>query len=160
MVKVYIGLASNYKAKFYLATTIKTLQHYFSNIKVSTIYKSISIDGDGSVYFNCVVEIQTFLSIRKLKALLKKIEFLYGRDPIKKNCNIDLDILLYGNNFDESAAVLSSLPHKDILDRAYVLKPLSELAPNFIFPVLNKSILQIWYEKRSQLENLITKVDF
>jgi 7,8-dihydro-6-hydroxymethylpterin-pyrophosphokinase len=70
------------------------------------------------------------------------IESKLGR--IKKNTDryedriIDLDILFYGEEIIENEII--TIPHKEIPNRRFVLDPLNELTPDFIHPVLKKSI--------------------
>ena len=66
--------------------------------------------------------------------------------------NIDLDLLLYGNLVYQSKTL--TLPHPDMLNREFVLAPLAQIAPDFVHPVLGKTIQELWQalERKSMFE--------
>ncbi len=91
-------------------------------------------------FINMAVEAETGLSPEELLKLLKNIESAIGRKESERwgPRLIDIDILFY------DAAVLKTqeleIPHPGIAERDFVLKPLAEITPDKIHPVLNKSI--------------------
>jgi len=94
-------------------------------------------------FLNQVFAAQTRLAPLDLLAHIKHIETRLGRIPTFRNGPrlIDIDILFYG------AQILSlpglSLPHPRLQERAFMLIPLCDLAPDLIHPVLNLSIRQL-----------------
>lgn len=91
-------------------------------------------------FINMAVEVETGLSPQELLGLLKKIENEMGRiHTIKLGPRvIDLDILLYEDKkIDEDGL---KIPHPMMHQREFVLKPLSEIAPEKTHPVLLKKI--------------------
>lgn len=91
-------------------------------------------------FINMVVEIETGLEPEKLLGILKKIEQDAGRKPSKRwgPRVIDLDILLYEDLIVKSPEL--EIPHPGTSEREFILKPLSEIAPDKIHPLLKKSI--------------------
>jgi 2-amino-4-hydroxy-6-hydroxymethyldihydropteridine diphosphokinase len=98
---------------------------------------------------------------RSLLACLQSIEKEFGRGP-KKILNeprvMDLDLLAFGPETTVSPDLV--LPHPRALARRFVLQPWSEIAPDFIFPVRNKTVAELLRELAEQSPAGIVKVDF
>lgn len=102
-------------------------------------------------FINMAVEIMTGLAPEELLKLLKKIEIEIGRQPTTRwgPRIIDLDIVLYDDLVIKTPEL--EIPHPGISEREFVLRPLAEIAPDKIHPVLKKSIrgmLDSLFEKR------------
>lgn len=97
-------------------------------------------------FINLAIEIETALKPEDLLRLLKKIETETGRLPSSRwgPRAIDLDILLYDDLVMTTPEL--EVPHPGIAHREFVLRPLSELAPNLIHPVIRKSIKELLLE--------------
>ena len=97
-------------------------------------YRSAPIDSSGDDYINAVACIDTPLAAPALLAALHAIELAHGRERPYRNAprTLDLDILLYG----DQTIVMPSLhvPHPRMLERAFVLVPLLEIAPDVVIP--------------------------
>jgi 2-amino-4-hydroxy-6-hydroxymethyldihydropteridine diphosphokinase len=134
-ITAYIGLGANLgdpahavrRAIEQLATTpgVRLLQ-------ASRLYRSAPVDSSGPDYVNAVAEIATNLTAPSLLAALQAIELSAGRERPYVNAprTLDLDLLLYG-----SAGVASprlTLPHPRMWERAFVLLPLHEIAPDLV----------------------------
>ena len=83
---------------------------------------------------------------------MREIEFSYGRSVNAKKFSprtLDLDLLLFDDLITETPA---QLPRDEIDKNAFVLWPLSEIAPDLIHPTLNKSYQSLWqdYDKSRQ----------
>jgi len=83
-------------------------------------------------YINAVVQIETDLEAVALLKLLNRIESELGRVRTVKNAarTLDLDILIFGEERRDTDFL--TLPHPRMLDRAFVLLPLCEIAPDWI----------------------------
>lgn len=92
-------------------------------------------------YVNGVVEVDTPLAPSQLLSLLHHIEADFGRVRSAVNAArvLDLDLLAYGNRvMDGEEGVF--LPHPRMTDRAFVIRPLAEIAPAWRHPVTGKPI--------------------
>jgi 2-amino-4-hydroxy-6-hydroxymethyldihydropteridine diphosphokinase len=109
-------------------------------LKVSSFYRSPAWpDPSDPPYVNGVALVQTPLGPAALLAVLHTIESLFGRERTTPNASrtLDLDLIDYDGKVDAGPP---SLPHPRAADRAFVLKPLAELAPGWIHPVSGKSV--------------------
>ena len=105
--------------------------------KVSSFYLTAPLDTDagrearapGADYLNAVAEVQTGLEALELLRHLQRIESDAGRERTHRNAprELDLDLLLFGN--ERVASERLALPHPRMLQRAFVLVPLAEIAP-------------------------------
>lgn len=95
----------------------------------SRLYASAPIDSDGPDYVNAVVQVRTRLTAVQLLAQLQALEQEAGRIRPYPNAprTLDLDLLLYGDASIQSAGL--TVPHPRMWQRAFVLWPLTEIAP-------------------------------
>ena len=103
-------------------------------MKQSSLYQSAPVDAGGPDYINAVLEIRTTLAAPELLAQLQQIEQGAGRTRPYRNAprTLDLDLLLFG-----SASIASerlTVPHPRMQERAFVLLPLAEIAPQAVAP--------------------------
>ena len=92
---------------------------------------------------NYAVEIETDLNPQELLLLCHTIESKLGRErKIKYGPRIiDLDILLYNNDIIDTTEL--KIPHPEMHKRRFVLKPLSDIAPDVVHPVLKRAIVEL-----------------
>ena len=105
--------------------------------KTSNFYKTAPLEtlsghAPGGDYINAVVEVQTHLGAQVLLQHLQQIELAAGRNRPYVNAprTLDLDLLLYGN--DRIDLPQLSVPHPRMWQRAFVLVPLAEIAPDLV----------------------------
>lgn len=101
-------------------------------LKASSLYRTAPIDSSGPDYLNAVAEVSTTLIAPDLLAALLAIELAHGRERPYRNAprTLDLDLLLYGEGCIESPDL--NVPHPRMWERAFVLVPLSEVAPDLV----------------------------
>jgi dihydroneopterin aldolase/2-amino-4-hydroxy-6-hydroxymethyldihydropteridine diphosphokinase len=148
--KAYIGLGSNVGDKEkYLKEAISKLS-VEKNIKIIKQSSFITTKPWGYLeqedFLNGVVEIETMLEAEELMDLLLEIEEELDRKRIIKwgPRTIDLDIIMYDSKISSNEKVI--LPHPRMHEREFVLKPLNEIAPYLMHPVLNKRIFTLLEE--------------
>ena len=100
----------------------------------SSLYKTAPIDSSGDDYINAVVKVSCTLPAYYLLSLLQNIEQMAGRDRPYRNAprTLDLDLLLYGSAQIQSEKL--TIPHPRMHERAFVLLPLCEIAPDLVSP--------------------------
>lgn len=147
MNEVFIGLGSNIEPRGqHLERAMELLENH-DGIKIvnrSSIYETEPVDfTEQDKFLNMVIEIETSLSNLELLTYCQEIEVKLGRDreaqPFDKGPRtIDLDILLF-NNENRDLDILR-IPHPRMHERAFVLIPLHEIAPDRILPTSGKRI--------------------
>ena len=100
----------------------------------SSFYRTAPIDAIGPDFLNAVVHLDTRLAPHALLAALQRIEQAHGRERAYRNAprTLDLDLLLYGDHLIETPTL--TVPHPRLHERAFVLRPLAEIAPALIVP--------------------------
>ncbi len=153
MAEVFIGIGSSINRQQSIEKGLLSLQQQFGELRASAIYESEAIGFDGDNFYNLVVQLRTDLSVSELISCLKKIERDNGRpeNAIKfAPRTLDLDLLLYDQVIDLSI----DLPRQEITKNAFVLRPLAELAPELLHPVLGQSYLSLWQDYPQQKQKL------
>jgi len=149
MPEIYISIGSNINRQRNIQLAVNLLAANFSGIKCSSIYESEAMGFDGDAFYNLVVKTTTGESLKTVLQILKKIELDCGRGddsnkPEKKFSprTIDLDLLLFGNKIFHDEHI--DIPRMDITEYAFVLLPLSELAPDLLHPELKIRLADLW----------------
>lgn len=103
---------------------------------VSSFWRSAPVDAAGPDFVNACAELNTTLEPEALLALLQQIEQAHGRQRPYRNAprTLDLDLLLYDELTWRSPTLV--LPHPRLHERAFVLRPLAEIAPALQLPGL------------------------
>lgn len=104
------------------------------NLHASALYASAPLESNGDDYVNAVVRLETQLPALALLHALQAIEQDAGRLRPYKNAprTLDLDLLLYGDAVHNTPEL--TLPHPRMMERAFVLLPLAEIAPELVPP--------------------------
>lgn len=145
--RVYLGVGSNLGERaYYMEAAEKALRENpaVSFLGTSSVYETKPVGGPSQgLFLNAVWEIETDMPPRALLETLHGIERSLGRNRRFQNepRTIDLDILFYGDLVIKERDL--EIPHPRVLERWFVLKPLSDLAPDFIHPVARKSVKEL-----------------
>jgi 2-amino-4-hydroxy-6-hydroxymethyldihydropteridine diphosphokinase len=153
MARVFLGVGSNIERERYICAGLDALKGLFGDLALSSVYDSVAIGFEGQPFLNLVVAVDTDLAVDQLARVLRHIEVEHGR-PVNATRfsprQLDIDILTY----DDAIGVIGgvNLPRDEILENAFVLCPLAELAPDTMHPVLPQTYLALWqaYDQSSQ----------
>jgi 2-amino-4-hydroxy-6-hydroxymethyldihydropteridine diphosphokinase len=149
----YLGLGSNIgDREEYIEQAVFILEKN-PNIEVIKRSSNYETEAEGAEnqppFINAAVEIKTKLSPHELLAVCQEIETTLGREREVEwgPRTIDIDILLYDGEIISDDKL--QLPHPLMHERYFVLKPLRDIAPDLIHPVLEKTIDALYEEKKT-----------
>ncbi len=127
---------------------VKAQQHIIEligNIKnASSLYISAAWGFEAQPDFlNQVIEVETTMPAQKIISTIQGIEEKMGRERnvLYGPRIIDIDILFFNDEIIKTKTLI--VPHPLLEQRRFVLEPLKEIVPNFIHPILRKSIIQL-----------------
>jgi 2-amino-4-hydroxy-6-hydroxymethyldihydropteridine diphosphokinase len=147
MSRVYISIGSNIERYRHVTAALDALQEWFGDLVISPVYESEAVGFDGSHFLNLVVGIDTDLPVGELTRRFKQLEAENGRKtgaPKFSPRTLDLDILTCDDMADVVEGV--ALPRAEILENAFVLRPMADIAPEEVHPVCGQSYRQLWRE--------------
>jgi 2-amino-4-hydroxy-6-hydroxymethyldihydropteridine diphosphokinase len=158
---VYLGIGGNLgNREQNLEFALKALaKQAGSLVAVSPVYETepFGFVSDNQ-FLNEVVVIETELSPSELLGIIRKIEHGLGRKRKNEKYisrTIDIDILFYENQIIENTELI--VPHPRMHERKFVLVPFCEIAPDFIHPVLHRTMREIL--EASKDKSIVTKLD-
>lgn len=145
----YIAFGSNIGDSYLtIEKALKLIEE--RGMKITKVSKIIETEPYGykeqPKFVNGAIEVKTVLSCREVLLTLLQIEKELGRVREFKwgPRNIDLDVILFNDEiYDEEDL---KVPHPDMQNRDFVLKPLVDICPDYVHPVLKKSIEQLLYD--------------
>jgi len=144
-VDVYVSAGSNIEPERHLRMACRSLAEQFGPLSLSSVYRTTAVGFDGDDFLNLVLSFSTGLGVHAVKACLDETEARAGRAPAAHAFvprTLDLDLLLYGSEVLDEPTVC--VPRADILDYAFVLAPLAELAPDLRHPVDGRPMRELW----------------
>ncbi len=153
--RVYLSTGSNQGESLYnLSKTIHLIDNHIGKVKrTSSIFKTAAWGKtDQPDFYNQCLLIHSIYSPKMILSKLNLIEKQLGRKRIEKwgPRIIDIDILFYDQLVYKSTHL--TIPHPEIQNRMFVLKPLNEIAPQFFHPILRKTITQLLKDSTDPLE--------
>ena len=147
MADVYVAAGSNVEPEKNLGRALDELEQAFGAVAVSPAYRNPAVGFAGADFINLVVRLRTSDSLAQVKRTLERIEVLCGRPrdaPKWASRTMDLDILMYDQVVSDEPGLI--LPRPDLLRRAFMLKPLADLAPQLRHPTRHRTIAELWAE--------------
>lgn len=151
MGKAYLSLGSNVSPEQNLSAAVRALRERFGTLLVSPIYRTTAVGFDGPDFLNAAAVLDSDLDVHELNDWLHALEDAHGRDrsgPRFGDRPLDIDIVFFDELVTEGAGNLR-LPRPE-LKHAFVLKPLVDIAPDFIDPLSGKTLAELWAQSRER----------
>lgn len=155
MTTVYLSLGSNVGDREEYIEQVFFLLEKNPHIKVAKHSGNFETEAEGVAgtqpkFLNAVVEIKTKLSPHALLDVCQEIEAALGRERELEwgPRTMDIDILLYGDQVISDDKL--QIPHPLMHERLFVLKPMNEIAPTMIHPVLEKTMANLYEERKAE----------
>ena len=146
--KVFLSLGSNIgdrESNIAQAISAIEINRGIENINSASFYHTEPLyNKDQGFFINTVIGLDTILKPFELLDLIKKIEFMLGRNKRrKKNMprTIDIDILVHGESIMETEELI--IPHPNLIHRKFVLIPFDEIAPDYKIPLMNLTVHEL-----------------
>lgn len=157
MIEVYVGVGSNIDKVRNIQSAIQKLARDFSPLCVSPVYQSTAFGFEGPDFHNLVIGFAVDRSAQDLYQILRDIEASQLRTRCGESFDsrtLDLDLLLYGDQC--LSTELFTVPHLDIERYPFVLKPLIDLNPHGLHPLLHVSFSKLIERfEKPQLDQLV-----
>ncbi len=147
LTRIFLGLGSNIEREQHLTAGLEALDGFVTEMTCSPVFESQPVGIKSGLFFNLVVSGLTELPLAMLDRRLKLIEAENGRyAPDRKGLPLDIDVLLYGDQVGDFDGLI--LPRAEILKNAFVLWPLSLIAPDRLHPEAAICFETLWAEAR------------
>ena len=147
-VTIYLGLGSNLgNRQDNLDKALDLLSQRLVLRAVSSLYDTEPVGvSEQPRFLNLVCQLSTRLAPTELLTLAQGIELKLGRalNTHNKPRPIDIDILFYGDEVIDTPDL--TIPHPRLAERAFVLVPLAEIAPELVDPVTGKTARELLQE--------------
>jgi 2-amino-4-hydroxy-6-hydroxymethyldihydropteridine diphosphokinase len=157
LTRIYLGLGSNVDRQKHLCAGLDALSGFLTDIQCSPVFESHPVGIKSGPFINLVVSAQTRLPLMELDRRLKFIEADNGRyAPDRVGLPLDIDVLLYGEQVGNFDGLI--LPRAEILKNAFVMWPLSLIAPTLKHPGVGVSFEQLWDE--TEIDQKLWPVSF
>ncbi len=140
MPEVFVGLGSNARPVLHLALACEALRALLAEAVFSGVYESSAVGRGEGRYLNMVAGGHSALAPASLQAALREIEHRAARMRGGAEVTLDLDLLLYGDEVNPALR----LPRADVLEHAFVLGPLAEVAPGRRHPLTGRTLGEHW----------------
>lgn len=146
MATVWLSLGSNQQPEANLRAAAAALRARFGAIRFSPVYRTRAVGFDGPDFLNAAAELTTDIEPQALDAWLHALEDAQGRRrdvPRFSSRTLDVDLLLYDDKVLTGPGNLR-LPRPELVEQAFVLRPMLDLAPSLRHPLLGRTIAELW----------------
>ena len=143
--RAYVAAGSNVEPLRNLRIALDELARSHPTLRVSPAYRNPAAGFEGDDFVNLVIELDAPGTVHELLRELHAIEARCGRPrPAPKWAprSMDLDVLLFGECVVDEPGL--ELPRPDLVRRAYMLKPMTDLAPHLRHPTLGATMAELW----------------
>jgi 2-amino-4-hydroxy-6-hydroxymethyldihydropteridine diphosphokinase len=147
--RCWISVGSNVDRERSIRGALRDLRATYGDLAVSPVYETEAVGFEGDAFLNLVVGITTDRPVGDINRRLREIEDAHGRERGPNRFaprTLDLDLLTYGDQVGRIDGY--ELPRGEILDYAFVLGPLADVAPGERHPVDGRTYAELWAEMR------------
>jgi len=153
-------MGSNIEPERNIRKGIQTMKERFGELFVSPVYESEPVGFKGDNFYNLVIGFDSEETYSEIAAALHEIEAMFGRSRSNGRLSsrtLDLDLLLYGDLVIKEENI--QLPRDDVIEYAFVLQPLAELAGDQLHPEIKRSYRDLWnaFDRNGQI---LWQIDF
>ncbi len=148
-VRTYVSVGSNIDPEHNLRLAVAALRARFDEVTVSPVYRTKAVGFEGPDFLNAIAAFDCGIHPFALNHWLHAQEIAQGRDRRDKSYidrPLDMDIIYFGTLVLDGPGDFQ-LPRAE-LNHAFVLKPLADIAPNFVDPIRHTSLSQLWAAHR------------
>ena len=157
--RVYLSIGSNLEPVRNIRLAVNALQERFAPVDISPIYRNKAIGFSGEDFLNLVVGFDANVSVSDMCQQISSIHELAQRardDDKYSSRTLDIDLLLYGQLVTDGPPL--KLPRIDVLQYAFTLKPLADIAADQRHPETGKTFAEHW-SSMDQNKHPLTPVD-
>ena len=155
MTKVYASIGSNIEPTVNIQMCITALRARYGTVDLSPVYETLAVGFVGAAFYNLVVGFTTDEEAHAVAQFFRTLERESGRDLHHAKFaprTLDVDLLLYGDQVLDEAHL--KIPRGEILEYAFVLRPLAELCPMGRHPVLGETFQDLWQTFQGEKQGL------
>jgi 2-amino-4-hydroxy-6-hydroxymethyldihydropteridine diphosphokinase len=147
MPRVYVSVGSNVDRAVNIRAGIGALRRHYQDVMLSAVYDTRAVGFEGDDFYNLVAGFDTNDEVHDVAARLRDIEQRRGRVRAPAgdrfvSRTLDIDMLLYDDLILNEGKL--RIPRPEILEYAFVLGPLAEIAGQRLHPVLRRSFRELW----------------
>lgn len=140
-----LSLGSNQQPEHYLTLAAQELREAFGDVQFSPVYRTEAVGFSGPDFLNAAACLRTGMDVFTLNVWLHALEDRHGRrrdQPRFSSRTLDVDIVYFNDLIMQGPGNLR-LPRPE-LKHAFVLKPLSDIAVDFVDPLQGKRLGDLW----------------
>lgn len=145
MAEVFVSIGSNVDPERHVRLAVFELERHFGPLKLSRVYRNKAVGFEGDDFLNLVAQFSTMHEPGKVKKALHEIERHGGRTRSAEKYGprtLDIDLLLYDDLVIDEPDL--KLPRGEITRRAFILRPLAELAGERRDPISGETYAELW----------------
>jgi len=159
MAQIFVSIGSNIDRENNIRSGVQALYQSFGRLRLSSVYDSEAVGFEGDAFYNLVAHFDSDQTVQSVVAELRDIEDRHQRHrdgPRFSSRTLDIDLLLYDDLVLDSPDLC--LPRDEILQSAFVLAPLAEVAPILKHPLCGESYADLW-QQFDQLSQPMTRLE-
>jgi len=160
MHRIWLSIGSNIDRETNIRGALRALQEAFAELIVSQVYESEAVGFEGDPFYNLVVGLGTDWPIGRLNSYIRGVERNHGRvrgGEKFSSRTLDIDLLTYGDEMVADEGI--QVPRREIIEYAFVLLPLSEVAGIERHPVDGRTYRELW-EAFGDADQLLWPAEF